>query len=99
MQVDIGKDRAEYCPLWCPCRCRLVRSFLHASGFEKQSDEMLEVVISYALIQTAHHPVMVDMVKESFNIRFDDPVHFSLHDDVIDFLQARMSIPVWSVSV
>ena len=99
MQVDVGQDRTDDPSLRRSFSRRLVSPLVHHTGFQKSRNQPLEVRISDPLVQAAHHPLVVYMIKKSFNICFNHIVYFSLHDHVVDFFYACVCISSRSVSV
>src|SRR3989338_7008034 len=74
-------------------------TFLHDSRFEKLLDKMKKPWIAYPFLETSHHPVMVDVIKEAFNICFKQVVGFLLHDHMIDLFETFVRISSRTISI
>src|SRR5437660_1467998 len=82
MQVDVCQQRGANCPLWDPKFRPLKEAMLHQSCFEEAFDEFEESLISNAYCQALQQNVMLDIVKGSLDIPFNDPVVFAAIVDV-----------------
>src|SRR5687768_6859106 len=74
MEVDVCEDRREDASLWGAAVRSVVSPDLHITCLQEGFYEVDEPLIIDLLFQQLHHDLMVDVVKEAFDIHFDQPL-------------------------
>src|SRR6185312_7849607 len=75
VQVDVRKQRRDYCSLRrAHLRFRPLTVFRY-SGFQPFLDQAEHAAISHAMLDELHRPFVAHIVKEPTNVRIEHPVH------------------------
>ena len=61
-------------------------NFFHHSGLEPFADHSDQAPIGDALFEHAHQPVVIDVLKEAPDVRFDDPAVVPIVERFAEFL-------------
>ena len=99
MQIYICQNRRYQSALRCSSVAFFQFCSFHDSAYQKPFDISQKVLVGYIMFQKLHEPVMVNIVKEAFDVRFENIVHLPAHYRLVDISDYLMGVAVFPKSV
>ena len=72
--------------------------FIHHSGLEPFANDSDQATIGDALFEHPNQPVVINVIKEPFDVRFDDPSVLPIIERFAQFLSGLARSAPWPVS-
>lgn len=97
VEIYVGENRTDDAALRCSTVASVQLTIFHVSCVQKFTDETQEAFIRYFLFQNFNHDVMVNVVKEAFDVSLDKP--FAPCKSVLYLSQSCVTASVGSEAV
>jgi len=99
VKITIGQKWRDHTALRCSLSLNLYLAILHHPGLEQSLDHPKDSLVSHPVMQKLHQPAVINVIKESFDVRLYDPIDAPALHRVTQRSQCLMAATARSKSV